>query len=103
MIKADKGKAVYPADTVWGEIATMVREVTQKVGQKITDRIVGLAITAWGEAGVPLDASGEALYPFIALVRSADDSLRRLVAKDIRRRQALAHHGGQTTAHLLRE
>jgi len=66
VMKADNGEAVYPADEVWTEIAAMVREVTHKVGQKITDSVVGLAVTGMGEAGVPLDASGEALYPFIA-------------------------------------
>ena len=66
VIKANNGEAVYPANLVWTEICDMLREVTQSAGEEITKNIIGLAITGMGEAGVPLDSTGNAVYPFIA-------------------------------------
>lgn len=48
---------------LWRTVAACLREV---VGQCRAAEIAGLGVSSFAEAGVPLDARGEALYPVIA-------------------------------------
>jgi xylulokinase len=49
--------------TLWLETAAAIRAVTAQLGET---RVCGLAIASVGEAGVPLDARGQPLYPIVA-------------------------------------
>ena len=53
----------HDPDRLWERLCEAMREVVSAVGD--ADRIAGLAIASMGEAGVPLDREGRALYPVI--------------------------------------
>ena len=57
-------RACHDPQTLWGQMAAVIREVVS--GLPVQTRPVGLAIASIGEAGVPLDAHGDVLYPLIA-------------------------------------
>lgn len=57
------GGAQYDTDELWGLIASLLRKLAAALPGGTCS---GLAVTGMGEAGVPLDADGGALYPAIA-------------------------------------
>ncbi|MBI3910625.1 MAG: hypothetical protein HY320_06800 [Armatimonadetes bacterium] len=54
---------IWDADEIWGKVCEACREVRATLGDA---RIRGVATTGFGCDGVPLDARGERLYPFIS-------------------------------------
>lgn len=56
-------RASHDPEILWLETAGAIREVAGHLDQA---RVAGLAIASIGEAGVPLDAQGNPLYPIIA-------------------------------------
>lgn len=64
------GGAEYLPDIIWNTVSTLLRSIVNDGlnarGADLPQKIAGLAITGMGEAGVPLDADGSALYPAIA-------------------------------------
>lgn len=66
----EDGGGIFSADAVWEICCGLIRELI--AGQeaagasRIREEIAGVAATGMGEAGVPLDERGEALYPVIA-------------------------------------
>ncbi|MBI3961419.1 MAG: carbohydrate kinase [Deinococcus sp.] len=63
MTELPGGWAEYPADAVWQAVCQVLSGVTSQVPPQ---DIVALAVTSMGEAGVPVDRAGKALYPAIA-------------------------------------
>jgi xylulokinase len=57
-------RACQDPETLWQAAAGVMRAVRARLPAEAS--IVGLAIASVGEAGVPLDAQGQALYPIIA-------------------------------------
>ena len=53
----------WDADGVWGGVCEAFRDVTASVDVRA---IKGVAVTGMGMDGVPVDAQGNALYPFIS-------------------------------------
>lgn len=66
----DGGRAEYDPSALWIITATILNEIMSclknKVGTKQAANIAGLAVTGMGEAGVPLDKYGNAVYPVIS-------------------------------------
>lgn len=58
------GWLVWNPDSLWSSAAECVREVVSKLGGKADIRAV--ACTGFGTDGLPLDVSGNPLYPFIS-------------------------------------
>jgi xylulokinase len=56
-------RASRDPETLWQETAATIREVAGRIEQA---QVAGLSIASIGEAGVPLDAQGDALYPIVA-------------------------------------
>jgi xylulokinase len=56
------GFSEHDPEALWQTVAECLREVTAATGRAPS----GLAIASFAEAGVPLDAAGRTLYPFIA-------------------------------------
>jgi xylulokinase len=57
------GASQHDPQALWEAVAACIREVvTRLAGQ----RVAGLAIASFAEAGLPLDAAGQPLYPIIA-------------------------------------
>jgi len=57
------GWAYYEPEELWNAAVTVLRQVTEQVE---ANRIFSIAVASMGEAGVPLDAENNALYPAIA-------------------------------------
>ncbi len=57
-------RACHDPQALWGQMAAVIRDLV--VALPAQAHLAGLAIASFGEAGVPLDARGEALYPVIA-------------------------------------
>jgi xylulokinase len=57
-------RAELDAPTLWQEAAAVLRKVTTRLPAGA--RVAGVCVASMGEAGVPLDAAGEPLYPIIA-------------------------------------
>ncbi len=57
-------RAAHDPGSLWREMATVISRVAATLPAK--SQVVGLAIASIGEAGVPLDAHGQPLYPIIA-------------------------------------
>ena len=57
-------QAQHDPETLWQEVASVLREVVDALPGHA--HVAGMAIASVGEAGVPLDAHGRALYPIIA-------------------------------------
>lgn len=55
---------VWDPGQIWSGVADAIREAVGKLGD--ASSIAGLAVTGMGMDGVPVDESGEALYPFIS-------------------------------------
>jgi xylulokinase len=51
-------------DAVWGGVCEAFREALAAIGDPA--RVAGVAVTGMGMDGVPVDAEGETLYPFIS-------------------------------------
>jgi xylulokinase len=57
-------RAYHDPEALWHEATSVIRQVTSAFSAQT--RVAGLAIASIGEAGVPLDTQGQALYPIIA-------------------------------------
>jgi xylulokinase len=57
-------QAHHDPEALWAETVAVLRELVSRAPS--SGRILGLAIASIGEAGVPLDAQGQPLYPIIA-------------------------------------
>ncbi len=57
------GWAYYKPEELWQTTAAALRQATAQVDAR---RIVSIAVASMGEAGVPLDAANQPLYPAIA-------------------------------------
>ena len=55
---------VMPPDKIWAGIADATADVVQELGD--AGQIAALAVTGMGHDGVPVDADGHWLYPFIS-------------------------------------
>lgn len=62
--QGEPGWMIWNPDTLWRKVCACVREVGEKAGG--TDGILAVACTGFGTDGLPLDASGNPLYPFIS-------------------------------------
>lgn len=60
------GRATYEPEELWAFVLDGLRSVVSRLGPEASRRVVGMAVTSMGEAGVLLDAKEEALYPAIA-------------------------------------
>jgi xylulokinase len=60
----DGGLAEHDAEELWAAVARVIRATVETVGGSTS--VEAVAVASVGEAGVPLDAKGEALRPFIA-------------------------------------
>lgn len=58
---AADGLSFRSPETLWRDTATLIREATVGLSRPIE----ALAISSMGEAGVPLDRSGQPTYPVI--------------------------------------
>jgi xylulokinase len=56
--------AFWDPDIVWNSTITAIKSVLDQIGK--TDVVKGIAVTGLGMDGVPLDQSGQCLYPFIS-------------------------------------
>ena len=56
--------AFWDPDIVWNSTATVIKSVMDQIGD--ADDIKGIAVTGLGMDGVPLDQTGQCLYPFIS-------------------------------------
>ncbi len=54
---------VYLPDHIWDGIASAIRDAVSQIGPQ--DRILAAAVTGLGADAVPLDETGEPVYPFI--------------------------------------
>jgi xylulokinase len=57
-------RACHDPEALWQEAMRAIHQVTTALSARA--HVAGLAIASIGEAGVPLDAQGQALYPIIA-------------------------------------
>jgi xylulokinase len=57
------GSGEHDPEELWSGVCGALQELTSNLGRK--HEPIGLAAASMGEAGVPLGASGEALYPFM--------------------------------------
>lgn len=61
------GRAYYDPQEIWQAVCTGLARVVQELGgPSQARRVVGVAATSMGEAGVLLDGAGQPLYPAIA-------------------------------------
>lgn len=60
------GRASYDPEAIWGFVVRALRELVDQLGPDRARRVVGLAVTSTGEAGVLLDKAGQPVYPAIA-------------------------------------
>lgn len=76
--------AYYKPDELWGQAVGVLREVTAQIDDP--RRIAGIAVASVGEAGVPVDATGEPTYDFIAWFDRRTipqrDRLQRTIGED---------------------
>lgn len=56
--------SVWEPENIWGGIADAIRDVVGILGDPA--RVAGLAVTGMGMDGLPIDAQGDWLYPFIS-------------------------------------
>ena len=97
--------AVWQPEQIWGGAAAAVREALARLDDP--KKIRGVAVTGMGMDGVPVDADGHWLYPFISWHDPAHrrpvrvvEATRRTGADGVDRRQpGLAHQ--QRVAHAL--
>lgn len=85
-------RAEHDPDVLWERVVSLLREIM--AGLPSRARVAGMAVASMGEAGVPLSAEGQALYPIIAWYdeRSAGQAERLdkvIGAKEIYRRTGL--------------
>ena len=63
------GKTVYDPLKIWRTVCVLLKHnsnvITAEYGSQALQQICGIAVTGMGEAGVPLDAEGNELYPII--------------------------------------
>lgn len=64
MSRPRPGRAEHDPDRLWEVAADTLRATTERLERP--DRVTSVAVASMAEAGVPLDASGEALAPVIA-------------------------------------
>lgn len=57
-------QAQHDPEALWQGVASVLREVTARLPAQA--HVAGMAVASVGEAGVPLDSHGQALYPVIA-------------------------------------
>jgi xylulokinase len=60
----ERGLAEHDADELWGAVARVIRATVETLSG--TASVAAVAVASVGEAGVPLDAKGEALRPILA-------------------------------------
>ena len=60
------GGGVFDPEELWRLCCRLLTELLDAVPAEAWSRLAGLAVTGMGEAGVPLDAAGQPLYPVIA-------------------------------------
>jgi L-fuculokinase len=60
----EPGWMVWDPEDIWGKVCECIRECLVKVGQ--ASQVKAVACTGFGTDGVPLDANGACLYPFVS-------------------------------------
>lgn len=84
----------HPPEAVWQAVVGLVRKALDGIEPA---RVKGIAATGMGEAGVPLDASGEALYPAISWRDQRTQYLRERFDKRVSASALFARTGLQTS------